>query len=129
MLLAFWERLRGYDKWVEVEAAIEQSDVTERPIANRWGEVVDYERAAGDLITWTDQTGEKQYAAFTVEEASKLYLLVDGQTVTIRYDPAHPDHFYYRDLLRSRVARALRTALWTIAVLALLILAAWARLN
>ena len=65
----------------------------------------------------TDSRGEKQYATFDVEEGSPLFQLVGGESVTIRYDPAHPDRFYYRDLLRSRVRSACK-AILTILVIA-----------
>ena len=65
---------------------------------------------AGDLITWLDARGEKHQSKFTVDEVSPLYQLVDGQTFTIRYDPAHPERFYHPDVLRSQ-AKALAWAM------------------
>ena len=127
MLLEYWEQLRGYDKWVQTQATIERSDVTKSPVADRSGHVVGYTYDAGDVIRWTDQNGENQYATFEVEETSPLFQLIDGETVSIRYDPAHPDRFYYRDLLRSRVQSACRTIVGTICVLGLLIFFGWAR--
>jgi hypothetical protein len=116
MFLELWERLRGYDQWVETQAAVERSDVSVTSYTGRSGEVIDtYD--AGDVITWTDSRGEKQYATFDVEEGSPLFQLVGGESVTIRYDPAHPDRFYYRDLLRSRVRSACK-AILTILVIA-----------
>ena len=116
MFLELWERLRGYDQWVETQAAVERSDVSVTSYTGRSGEVIDtYD--AGDVITWTDSNGEKQYATFDVEEGSPLFQLVGGESVTIRYDPAHPDRFYYRDLLRSRVRSACK-AILTILVIA-----------
>ena len=118
MFLELWERLRGYDQWVETQAAVERSDVSVTSYTGRSGEVIDtYD--AGDVITWTDSRGEKQYATFDVEEGSPLFQLVGGESVTIRYDPAHPDRFYYRDLLRSRVRSACK-AILTILVIAVL---------
>ena len=116
MFLELWERLRGYDQWVETQAAVERSDVSVTSYTGRSGEVIDtYD--AGDVITWIDSNGEKQYATFDVEEGSPLFQLVGGESVTIRYDPAHPDRFYYRDLLRSRVRSACK-AILTILVIA-----------
>ena len=116
MFLELWERLRGYDQWVETQAAVERSDVSVTSYTGRSGEVIDtYD--AGDLITWTDSSGEKQYATFEIEQDSPLFQLIGGESVTIRYDPAHPDRFYYRDLLRSRVRSACK-AILTILVIA-----------
>jgi len=116
MFLELWERLRGYDQWVETQAAVERSDVSVTSYTGRSGEVIDtYD--AGDVITWIDSNGEKQYATFDVEEGSPLFQLVGGESVTIRYDPANPDRFYYRDLLRSRVRSACK-AILTILVIA-----------
>jgi hypothetical protein len=106
MFLEIWERLRGYDKWVETQATIESSDVTATPYTTRSGRAVGYTYDAGDVITWSDASGEKQYATFEADEGSPLFQLVGGESVTIRYDPAHPDQFYYRELLRSRVRYA-----------------------
>ncbi len=129
MLLECWEQLRGYDKWIQTRAAIERSDVAATPYANRSGEIMGYTYDAGDVICWTDSKGEKQYASFEVEEASPLFQLIDGETVSIRYDPAHPDRFYYRDLLRSRVHSICRNIFGTVCLLAFFFLIIWARLN
>lgn len=127
MLLELWERLRGYEKWVETRATIEKSDVTETPYANRSGEIVGYTYDAGDVIAWIDSSGEKQYATFEVEEDSPLFQLVGGESVTIRYDPAHPDRFYYRDLLRSQVRSGVKSTLAALALVAFVTLLIWAR--
>jgi hypothetical protein len=129
MLIELWERLRGYDKWVQTEAKIESSDVEKTPVTDRYGRVVDYAYNAGDVITWVDNRGENQYATFDVAEGSKLYQLVDGDSVTIRYDPAQPDRFYYRDLLRYRVKVTVRATVILLAVAALYIAIFWARLH
>jgi hypothetical protein len=129
MLIELWERLRGYDKWVQTEAKIESSDVEKTPVTDRYGRVVDYAYNAGDVITWVDNRGENQYATFDVAEGSKLYQLVDGDSVTIRYDPAQPDRFYYRDLLRYRVKVTVRATVILLAVAAIYIAIFWARLH
>jgi hypothetical protein len=118
MLIELWERLRGYDKWIEAQARIESSDVEKRPLTDRYGKVVDYAYSSGDRVTWTDPQGEKQYADFTVPDDSPLYQLVGGESVTIRYDPAKPDRYYFRELLRTRVHTAVKS---TLAALLLLV--------
>jgi hypothetical protein len=104
MLIELWERLRGYDKWVQTEAKIESSDIERKAHYGRDGSV-NYSWASGDTITWTDTRGEHQTADFKVDDESPLYQLVSGEKVKIRYNPAIPNHFYYRDLLQSKVRR------------------------
>lgn len=102
MILEFYERLRGYDKWVETKATIESSSMNEIAHTDRSGNI-SYTYDSGDVLTWTDTRGEKQFADFTVDDESPLYQFVGGESVTIRYDPTRPDRFYYRDLLQSRI--------------------------
>jgi hypothetical protein len=111
MLIELWERLRGYDKWVQTEAKVESSDLEKTPVVDRYGKVVSYSYSSGDTLTWTDAAGEKQYADFTVPDDSPLYQLIGGETLTIRYDPAQPDRFYLRELLRTRIHTAVKTTL------------------
>ena len=110
MLIEIWERLRGYDKWVQAEAKIESSDVNKTPVRDR-GQVVGYSYSSGDTLTWTDASGEKQYATFSVPDDSPLYQLIGGESVTIRYNPANPEQYYFRELLRTRIHTAFKTAL------------------
>ena len=127
MFLELWERLRGYDKWVETQARIESSDVTATPYATRSGRPAGYTYDAGDVITWTDPGGEKQYATFEVEEDSPLFQFIGGETVTIRYDPTHPDRFYYRDLLRSQVKSGCKAILIFLVIAGLVGAFIWAQ--
>jgi hypothetical protein len=101
MLIEIWERLRGYDKWVRTDAVVCRSGTEKVENQGRYGTY--YTTEAGDVIEWTDPTGEKQYADFNAPEGSKLFQLVAGDKVEIRYNPAKPDDFYYRDLLRMKV--------------------------
>ncbi len=125
MILELYERLRGYDKWVETQAKIESSDVNKTPVANRFGQVVSYRYSAGDILIWVDSRGEHQYADFNVDENSPLYQILGGESVTIRFDPANPDRFYYRDLLKTRFNSALRTTVAVPIVLACAIVGGW----
>jgi hypothetical protein len=111
MLIELWEKLRGYDKWVQTEAKVESSEVEKTPQTNQYGTQVGYSYSSGDILTWTDASGEKQCATFTVPDDSPLYQLIGGETLTIRYDPASPDHFYFRELLRTRIHTAVKTGL------------------
>ena len=127
MLIELWERIRGYDRWVETSATIESSQVTETPVASRSGGIAGYTYGAGDVIAWTDPSGEKHYADFNVDDKSPLYQYVGGESVAIRYDPANPDQFYYRDLLKSRVNSTLRVALGVMVLVVLIVLSGWLR--
>jgi len=50
MLIELWERLRGYDKWIEANAKISSSDMEKIPYMNRSGTVVSYNYASGDAL-------------------------------------------------------------------------------
>jgi hypothetical protein len=113
MLLEIWESLRGYDKWPEVAAKIESSNVERTDHVSSNG-TVSYTWASGDQITWTDSRGEKQCADFRVDDESPLYQLVGGEAVKIRYNPARPRQFYFRDLLQSRTRRFFQVALYAL---------------
>jgi hypothetical protein len=125
MLIELWERLRGYDNWLATEAKIDSSQVNKIPVTGRSGNIIDYRYSAGDVITWADPSGEKHYADFDVNEGSALFQYVGGESVPIRYDPADPDRFYYRDLLKSLVISTFRALFAVLIVLA--IVAGWFR--
>ena len=115
MLIEIWERLRGYDKWVETQAKIESSDPT---IYQSRGH--DYSHS-DDVIVWTDHAGDKHRAPFTVQVDSPLFQLVQDSKISIRYNPADPEDYYFRALLQTRVRRVVSTtavAALTIAALA-----------
>ena len=115
MLIEIWERLRGYDKWVEADATIESSDPT---IYQSRGH--DYSHS-DDVIVWTDTAGDKHRAPFTVQVDSPLFQLVQDSKISIRYNPADPEDYYFRALLQTRVRRVVSTtavAALTIAALA-----------
>lgn len=97
MLIELWERLRGYDKWVETEATVEKSQVTTHE--NDGGQY----SISDDLLMWVDTLSDRHRAAFAVREDSPLYQLVDGSTIPIRYNPADPEQLYIRELLQTRV--------------------------
>jgi hypothetical protein len=112
MLIELWERLRGYDKWIDVAASIESSKMRRIAHNGRDGSV-SYSYNSGNQLTWIDVQGAKHYAQFTVDDQSPLYELVGGESVAIRYNPSDPDRFYYRDLLQSRISFILRSFLYT----------------
>ena len=112
MLIEIWERLRGYDKWIQTEAKIESSNLEEIKHYDRYGNQMESSWASDDEVVWTDKMGQKQSAEFKVPEDSPIYQLLDGETVTIRYNPARPEEFYYRELLRTRVHTAFKLTLF-----------------
>jgi Protein of unknown function (DUF3592) len=132
MTTKLWEHLRGYDKWIETTATFESADLEKTPHTDRGGNVT-YTWASFDTIVWTDQTGTTHRADFRVPDDSPIYQLVDGNTATIRYNPANPDRFYYPDLLRARIATTLRRAglifLGLAFLLVLMELSAWLNLK
>jgi hypothetical protein len=108
MLIEIWERLRGYDKWIQTEATIQSSDLNEMEI----GKVRDYSLVGSQsveewnsscVLAWTDKSGNSHEAEFDVAEDSPLFQLYDGQKVAIRYNPANPDQFYLRGVSASKV--------------------------
>ena len=85
MLIEIWERLRGYDKWIQTEATIKSSDLEEvevggansryyidQPI-DEWGSFCE--------IVWTDASGKLHTAEYEVSENSPLFQLYDGTFV------------------------------------------------
>ena len=126
MLIEIWERLRGYDKWVQTNAVVCRSG-TEQVLHE--GRRPYFTTEAGDVIEWTDPTGEKQYAEFNAPEGSKLFQLTTGDAVEIRYNPAKPDDFYYRDLLQLRVRQAAGATFAVLLVLSFYGLVIWAHLH
>jgi len=108
MLIEIWERLRGYDKWIQTEATIKSSNLAEveigRILNGRWfnSDPVD-EWKSSCMLTWVDNSGNPHENEFEVAEDSPLFQLYDGQTVTIRYNPTNPDQFYLRGISGSKV--------------------------
>jgi len=129
MLLECWERLCGYDKWIETEATVERSDLREIPIRDRFGKVRSFGYKTRDVITWTDRNGEEHRANFEVGMGSTLYLLAEGQSVVIRYNPCRPARFYLRELLCWRMQLAFKFVLAVVVILALMFLKVWDRRN
>ena len=124
MLIELWEKLRGYDKWIEAQATVCRSGTERIEHQGRYGPY--YTTEAGDVIEWTDPSGEKQYADFNAPEGSKLFQLIAGDKVAIRFNPTKPDEFYYRDLLQLRVRQAVAGALGVAVIVAIYGLMIWA---
>ena len=68
--------------------------------------------------------GKEHKGKFKVSENSPLFQLYDGQTLTIRYNPANPRQFYQREVAESNLMTALK---WKIcpAILGFVFLLIW----
>lgn len=106
MLIELWERLRGYDKWIEAQAKVQSS--TEQKTEEYYrGQKYDV-FSSDDKLVWIDNQGVERSTEITVDEGSPLFQLIGGETVTIRYNPSNPDQFFYPDLLRGQIISTVR---------------------
>ena len=103
MLIEIWERLRGYDKWIQTEATIRSSDLKDlgfgsfrKDSARRLG-LYDQWQSKSDFC-WIDRSGNSHKGSFTVSERSPLFQVIEGETIPIRFNPANPDKYYIREL-------------------------------
>jgi Protein of unknown function (DUF3592) len=101
MLIEMWERLRGYNKWVETQATV-KSSIEQKTEQYYRGEKFDV-FTSDDQIVWTDTNGEQQTGEFTAGEDSELFQLLGDEKITIRYNPAHPSQFYLPKMLESKI--------------------------
>jgi gamma-glutamylcyclotransferase (GGCT)/AIG2-like uncharacterized protein YtfP len=128
MLITNRQRLRGSDKWPKVEAKILSSEIRE-PLAADFdlgpSSSFDLECENRCTISWTDTSGREHISEYGVPESSPLFELYDGQTVTIRYDPADPDDFYLREAAIAQLANAVRWKIWLIGALATTLMFMW----
>ncbi len=121
MLIEIWECLRGYNKWIQTEAKIESSNLEKVKAYDINGNQTTISES-DDKLVWTDKMGQRQSAEFCVPDDSPLYQFIGGETVTIRYNPAKPEEFYYRELLRSKVHTAFKSALFCVFMIGVLLL-------
>jgi hypothetical protein len=126
MLIKFWERLRGSDRWIETTANFTTANLEKTThvdksgnVSSTWGSL--------DTIAWTDRFGTEHSADFRVPDSSPIYQMIDGDKATIRYDPTNPERYYYRDLFKSRVVNAMKKMLWTLAIITFFIGYFWLR--
>ena len=101
MLIEIWERIRGYDHWVQTNATI-KSSAMEDHVYNYRGQIK-HEFESVDTLVWTDGEGNQRTAPCRVPDDSPLYQLIGGEKVTIRYNPRKPEEFYFPELLRGRL--------------------------
>ena len=122
MLIEIWERLRGYDKWIQTEARVGSSNREAVKTYGTSGNQAGSTSESEDVLVWTDKMGQPQSAEFYVPDDSPLYQLIGGETVTIRYNPAKPEEFYYRELLRTKVHTAFKLTLFCAFLIGILLL-------
>jgi endonuclease YncB( thermonuclease family) len=124
MLIKLWEHLRVYDKWPEATARFETADLQKTTHTDRAGNV-SHTWASLDTLVWTDRLGTSHSANFKVPDDSSIYQMIDGDTVTIRYNPSRPDRFYYRELLKTRITTCVKYSIVVLFFLALIGLRVW----
>jgi hypothetical protein len=101
MLIKLWERIRGYDRWVQTDATIKSSSMEDHVYDYRGQIKHEYESV--DTLVWTDREGNQQTAPYRVPDDSPLYQLVGGEKVTIRYNPRNPEECYFPELFKGRL--------------------------
>jgi len=121
MLIEIWERLRGYDKWIETAATIKSSKLEEVVVSARKDGTPIYGWQGDEEIVWTDRDGDKQCEQLEVMEDSPVFQLYDGNPVVIRYNPANPSHFYVREQLRYEVRRSSKVILVVLVVIGIVL--------
>lgn len=117
MLIELWERLRGYDKWIQTEATIKSSKLVKMQPGWPWKTGHKSQNPDGGwqsncVISWTDALGSSHTGRYWVSERSRLFQRYDGQTVGIRYDPAKPGEYYLRELSRQKARFILKRLFW-----------------
>jgi hypothetical protein len=126
MLMEMWEWLRGYHKWTQAEANIEFLKEEHLYHESSGGEL-HYSRITGERLVWTDARGQKHYAPLKPFGDAPEQEFADGETLAIRFNPAHPEQYYCRRLSGMRVRRAFTTTCTVIAVAAVSIGYVWTR--
>lgn len=126
MLIELWERLRGYDKWVQTTAKVESSIVEKTLLGNRSGPS-SYSYRSRVVLRWKDKNHENEVAIFRVPDDSPLYMLVGGEAIPIRYNPAQPDQFYLRELLQARIRKVATRIGVALVIVGIVFIASWLR--
>jgi Protein of unknown function (DUF3592) len=124
MLAEIWERLRGYDEWVPTQATVESNAVNRTSHTDRYGRV-SYTYDSDEVLAWFDASGERHEASFKAPDDSSLYQMIGGEKIAIRYNPANPDEFYLRELLKTRVHTAISRVTVILLFVALVVLGGW----
>jgi hypothetical protein len=109
MLIELWERLRGYDRWPEAQATV----VSGERLRRKYGLPGPRKNTqfSSDLLMWTDQKGKEWYGPFVNQDTSPLFQLLDGELISIRYNPSNPGRFYNREHFQSWMVMIAKAAL------------------
>ena len=125
MLIEWWELLRGYHKWTPTEATVQSAIPS--PIAPKRGtksaSQFSFACQSACTIQWHDQHHHTHTAVFHAYEESPLYQLSEDDKLHIRFNPSNPSRYYLPGLLQSQLTRTWRTALLTLMMILLIILA------
>jgi hypothetical protein len=89
MLIEIWERLRGYDTWIETEATIKSSKIEQVVRRKSKGQII-YGWDGNKEIAWIDQAGIQQSEMFEVKDSPFVFKMHDRSPVVIRYNPVSP---------------------------------------
>jgi hypothetical protein len=128
MLIDLWESLCGYDKWIPAEAVVTSASTEQKRHLDRYGREY-YTTDSADVLMWTDANGKMRRGFFRVPDGSRLYSLLGGDTIEIRYNPEQPDEFYLRELLETRVNRAVKQTLAVVVFTSIIVLLLWMKLK
>lgn len=118
MLIEIWEWLRGYRKWAQAEAQVKFLK-EDHLLHDKSGKDLHYSSITGGRLVWRSASGEWHHADLERFGADAKYPFAEGETVTIRYNPANPIQFYSRALSEMKVRRFFATAFTVIAVAAI----------
>ena len=113
MLIEIWERLRGYDKWIQTEASIKSARLAEVQVFNS-GAAKEWRSAS--TLEWKDEVGKQHTASYGVSDNSPLFQLYEGDRAIIRFNPADPNEYYLPGVLKSRVMSAIKWTVLTVLV-------------
>jgi hypothetical protein len=118
MLIEFWEKFRGYNKWVDATATIKSSKLNEQVVGHDRAGRAFYGWFGDEWLTWKDSSGVEQSEPMTVSEDSPVFQCIEGNTIVVRYNPADPSEFYIREQLKYQLNRAVKIILWISVVIA-----------
>jgi hypothetical protein len=93
MLKELWAKMRGVDKWPEMQATVRRVERYE--LSSRYSE--EPRKLVDVTFAYTDGHGDLQYGWITVDYLSDLFEGKEDDTFPIRVNPAHPDQYYSAD--------------------------------
>jgi hypothetical protein len=91
MLNEFLAKLRGVNKWTDVQATVRSVMQYEEPPERAY----EFPTKLADVtFAYTDPLGEHQYGSITVMDSSELYDAKKDDTFSVRVNPKHPEQYY-----------------------------------